>query len=71
MTKSQSKNLQGFSKGSQVAQMVGCWTNNPRVVVRYPVMPTVSCGITCVGKMDIINLDCASLHPGKNMGTQL
>ena len=31
--------------GSHVAQLVGCWTHNPRVV-GSPVMPTISCGVT-------------------------
>ena len=37
--------------GSYVTQLVGCWTHNPMVVGSTPLLPTVKCWITSLGKM--------------------
>ena len=41
--------------GSHVAQLVGCWTHNQRVVGSIP-------SENILGQD--VNLDCVSLHPG-------
>ena len=52
-----------------MAHLVGCWTHNPRV------MGSIPTGANCFMWDNIlgqdINVDCASLHAGENMGTQL
>ena len=54
--------------GSLVAQLVGCWTHNPRVVGSIP--GDADCFIWDNIPGQDVNLDCASLHPGV-MGTWL
>ena len=53
---------------SHVAQLVGCWTHNPRVV--GPVPGDADCFMFDNILGQCVNLDCASLHPGV-MGTWL
>ena len=61
-------NLARFSLVSLVAQLVGCWTHNPRVVGSIP--GEADCFIwDNIPGQDVI-LDCASPHPGV-MGTWL
>ena len=55
-------------QGSLVAQLVGCWTHNPRVVGSIP--GDADCFIWDNIPGQDVNLDCASLHPGV-MGTWL
>ena len=42
------------------AQWVGCWTRISRVGVRSSLIPTVSCGITSLGKMSIWTVPCST-----------
>ena len=51
-----------------MAQLVGCWTNNPRVVCSIP--GDSDCFMWDNIHGQDVNLDCASLHPGV-MGTWL
>ena len=44
-----------------MAQLVGCWTHNPRVVDLIPVDADCFIWDNIVGKD--VNLVCASLHP--------
>ena len=55
--------------GSDVAQLVGCWTHKPKVVSSIPT--DANCFMWDNILRQDVNLDCASLHPGENMGTQL
>ena len=51
-----------------MAQLVGCWIHNPRVVGSIP--GDADCFIWDNILGQDVNLDCASLHPGV-MGTWL
>ena len=50
-----------------MAQLVGCWTHNPRLVGSIPHDADFHVGLH---PSQDVNLDCASLHPGA-MGTWL
>ena len=50
-------------KGSHVAQLVGCWTYNPRVVGLIPSDANCFMWDNILGQD--VNLVCASLHPGE------
>ena len=54
--------------GSDVAQLVGCWTHNPRVVGWIP--GDLDCFMWDNILGQDVNLDCSSLQPGV-MGTWL
>ena len=41
----------GNTRYIYVAQLVGCWTHNPRVVGLIPIDANSLCGITSLGKM--------------------
>ena len=56
------------SLGSHVAQLVGCWTHNPRVVGLTPGDADCFMWDNILGQD--VNLDCASLYPDP-MGTWL
>ena len=56
------------SLGSHLAHLVGCWTNNPRVVGSIP--GNAVCFMCHNILRQDVNLDCASLHPGVT-GTSL
>ena len=49
--------------GSHVAQLVGCWTYNPRVVGSIPSDANCFMWDNILGQD--VNLVCASLHPGE------
>ena len=49
--------------GSHVAQLVGCWTYNPRVVGSIPSDTNCFMWDNILGQD--VNLVCASLHPGE------
>ena len=49
--------------GSHVAQFVGCWTHNPRVVGSIPSDANCFMWDNILGQD--VNLVCASLHPGE------
>ena len=48
--------------GSHVAQLVGCWTHNPRVMGSIPGDADCFMWDNILGQD--VNLYCASLHPG-------
>ena len=52
-----------------MVQLVGCWAHNPRVMGSIPTNARCFKWDNILGRD--VNLDCASLHPGENMGTQL
>ena len=66
-TVGQLKNITDI-EGSHVAQLVGRWTHNPRVVGSLPGDADCFMWDNILGQD--VNLDCASLHPGV-MGTWL
>ena len=57
------KNLVMPMLGSHVAQLVGCWTYNPRVVGSIPSDANCFMWDNILGQD--VNLVCASLHPGE------
>ena len=58
-----------FRIWSCVAQLVEGGTHYPRVVGLIPTDSSYFTWDNILGQD--VNLDCASLHPGENMGTQL